>query len=148
METSPKPETILALDVGTQRIGVARAYLDALFPQALTTLDEPVEFMDAIAEICSRERAGAVVIGLPRGLSGQETGQTRAVREFGAQLEARLDIPVYWNDEAVTSVAAETELKARGKPYTKAEVDALAAVFILEDFISTLNKDHPELLDA
>jgi putative Holliday junction resolvase len=148
METSLKPETILAIDVGTQRIGVARAYLDALFPHPLTTLEQPDRFIDAIVELTSSEKAGVLVIGLPRGLNGQETAQTVAVREFGQRLENQLNIPVYWSDEAVTSVKAEAELRSRGKPYAKGDIDALAAVFILEDFITTSKREHPELLNA
>ena len=137
-------ETLLALDVGEQRIGVARARLDALFPQPLTTLENPERFVEDIAALCEAEKAAAIVVGLPRGLSGQDTAQTAAVQEFGKRLESVLAIPVYWNDEAVTSVAAETELRGRGKPYTKADIDALAAVYILEDFLS----EHPEYFHA
>lgn len=148
METNPKPETILALDVGTRRIGVARAYLDALFPHPLVTLVQPDEFIKAIVGLSLSEKAAALVIGLPRGLNGQETAQTADVREFGRQLERELRIPVYWSDEAVTSVKAETELRSRGKPFNKGDVDALAAVFILEDFITTSKREHPEVLNA
>jgi RNase H-fold protein (predicted Holliday junction resolvase) len=39
-------------------------------------------------------------------------------------------------DEAATSRQAESELQARGKPYSKEDIDALSATYILEDFIS------------
>jgi putative holliday junction resolvase len=136
MVANPKYETMLALDVGERRIGVARARLDARFPQPMLTLDNPDTFIDDIAALCVAEKAGLIVIGLPRGLSGQETPQTAMVQKFGTKLEARLDIPLYWIDEAVTSEKAETVLKNRGKPYVKGDIDALAATFILEDFIT------------
>lgn len=132
-------ETILALDVGERRIGVARAQLAAPFPSSLTTLDMPESFIEDIVMLCKKEKAGALVVGLPRGLSGQETQQTAFVQNFAKQLELVLDIPLYWIDEALSSVNAETELRERGRPYQKADIDALAAVFILEDFI----KDNP-----
>lgn len=141
METTAKHETLLALDVGERRIGVARARLDVPFPQPLCTLDVPADFMAEIEKLCAGEKAAAVVIGLPRGLSGQDTAQTEAVRAFGTGLETRLGIPVYWIDEALTSAKAEAELRGRGRLYAKGDVDALAATYILEDFI-TNNKER------
>ncbi|HSH18375.1 MAG TPA: Holliday junction resolvase RuvX [Candidatus Saccharimonadales bacterium] len=129
-------ETILAFDVGARRIGVARAHLQALFPQPLTTLDAPDRFVEDIVALCQSERAGAIVIGLPRGMSGQDTAQTTAVRAFGERLQEQLQIPVYWTDEALTSAKAEAELQMRGRPYVRGDIDALAATYILEDFIT------------
>jgi putative Holliday junction resolvase len=138
---STRAETILAFDVGEKRIGVARAHLQALFPAPLMTLEDPARFIADIVALVSTEKAGFVVLGLPRGLGSQETDQTRRVQDFGRHLEAALTVPVYWNDEAVTSEKAEAELRKRGKSYTKADIDALAAVYILEDFIQS----HPEI---
>lgn len=152
MTVTPKkpsrPETVLALDVGTRRVGVALADLGALFPRPLTTLEKADSFIDDIEILCDTEKAAAVVLGLPRGLAGQDTAQTDHVRKFGALLEARLTIPVYWNDEALTSVQAEEELRERGKPYKKADIDALAAVYILEDFINTHKRQLSEFTHA
>jgi putative transcription antitermination factor YqgF len=75
-------------------------------------------------------------------LDGQHTSQTVAVEEFKAELERTLSVPVYWQDEALTSRLAEDELKARGRPYKKADIDALSATYILEDFL----RDHPEVV--
>jgi putative Holliday junction resolvase len=141
METSRNLETLLAIDVGEKRIGVARAHLSVPFPGPLTTLEDPENFVDDIVRLCQEEKAAALIVGQPRGLNGQETAQTAAVRNFVATLEPKLSIPVYWSDEAVTSAKAEEELRARGKPYAKADIDALAAVYILEDFI----KGNPKL---
>src|SRR5690348_113059 len=99
MEANPKPETILALDVGERRIGIARAHLSAPFPGPLTTLENPDSFIDDIIHLVDAEKAGAVVVGLPRGMDGQDTAQTEWVRNFVSRLEPKLAIPVYWNDE-------------------------------------------------
>jgi putative Holliday junction resolvase len=144
MVASPKFESLLAIDVGEKRIGVARAHLDALFPSPLTTLQNPESFVDDIVRLVAEEKAAALIVGLPRGLSGQETNQTTTVRDFVSRLQPELTIPVYWRDEAVTSEKAEAELRSRGKPYAKADIDALAAVYILEDYI----KDNPVKTDG
>lgn len=130
------PETILALDVGERRIGVARARLDVRIAQPFTTLENPEQFVPDIQKLVESEKAAALVIGLPRGLAGQETAQTAAVQKFAEGLEPHVAVPLYFTDEAATSVGAEAELKRRGKPYSKGDVDALAATYILEDYLA------------
>jgi len=132
---------VLALDVGEKRIGVARANLIVRIPQPLTTIERGSgDVLQVIADLLKDHRASTLVLGLPRGLDGQETAQTRTVRAFGAELEARVGLPIHWQDEALTSNKAEAALNARKKPYAKGEVDALAATYILEDYLY----DHPE----
>jgi putative Holliday junction resolvase len=133
--------SILALDVGEKRIGVATATLQARLSSPLTTLQRSEATPDDIERLLLEHQAVALVLGLPRGLDGQHTGQTTAVENFAKTLEPSLDIPLYWQDEAVTSVRAEEELQARGKPYRKEDIDALSATYILEDFM----RDHPEV---
>ncbi|HSH56024.1 MAG TPA: Holliday junction resolvase RuvX [Candidatus Limnocylindrales bacterium] len=135
LKTDANALSILALDVGAKRIGVARALLAVGIANPLTTLTSPALFISDIAYLVRQEKAGAVVIGLPRGLDGQETEQTRAVRDFGEQLAQHLTVPIYWTDEALTSAKAEEELASRGKGFEKGDIDALAATYILEDFL-------------
>lgn len=132
--------TIIALDVGATRIGVAAAGTLTRIAQPLTTLKNNDGTIDEIIQLLEDQEAEAVVIGLPRGLDGQHTAQTQTVEAFGAALEKHIQIPVHWQDEAVTSAQAEAELQARKKPYAKGDIDALAATYILEDFIND-NRD-------
>ncbi len=134
--------TILALDVGAKRIGVAIASAGARLAHPLTTLDHGPDVLQQLQELVAAEHARALVIGLPRGLDGQHTGQTAAVEAFAAQLKPVVGVPLHWQDEAVTSRQAEAELQERGKPYAKGDIDALSATYILEDFL----RDHPEEL--
>lgn len=140
MQTHHK--TILALDVGERRIGVALASVQARLASPLTTLLRGESTPADIQALIDEHQAIAVVVGLPRGLDGQQTAQTIAVEEFYSILQQVLTVPLHWQDEAVTSRQAEAELEARGKPYQKADIDALSATYILEDFM----RDHPELL--
>jgi len=129
----------MALDVGERRIGVAIAGSQARLASPLTTLANARGIMGDIQKLVYEHNAFALVVGLPRGLSGQHTAQTMEVEKFKSVLERHLNIPVYWQDEALTSRQAETELQSRGKPYQKEDVDSLSATYILEDFI----RDHP-----
>jgi len=134
-------DSILALDVGAKRIGVAVANAVARIAHPLITIENNAEVMETLERLIQEEQAVMVVVGLPRGLSGQETEQTRTVQSFGELLDKRLNVPLHWQDEAVTSEKAEAELKEKGKPYVKGDIDALAATYILEDFLN----EHPEV---
>ena len=136
---SDDSRTILAFDVGGRRIGVAVANTVARIASPLTTVINDDGVFDTIARILDEQHAIAVVLGLPRGLDGQETAQTHAVQQFAGELKQHVllqqSIPLYWQDEAVTSRQAEAELTARGKQFVKGDIDALAATYILEDFL-------------
>lgn len=131
--------SLIALDVGTVRIGVASANAVARIPHPLTTVANDETVLAHLMKICSQENAALVVVGLPRSLDGEHTAQTHLVEGFVSRLKEVISLPVYWQDEALTSVKAEQELKARGKPYAKGDIDALAATYILEDFL----RDNP-----
>jgi putative Holliday junction resolvase len=129
--------TIMALDVGTVRIGVARASALVRLPEPLTTLANDDNLWPQLTQICADHHVTDLVVGLPRGLDGQETAQTALVRQFVTSLQKHLDLPVTLQDEALTSRQAEAELARRGKTFQKGDVDALAAVYILTDYLST-----------
>lgn len=132
---------VMALDVGGRRIGVALANMVARIPKPETTLDAPTTTPQSIQDLIDRHNVAILCVGLPRGLDGQETDQTRAILAFVEDLKQTITIPIYLQDEAVTSKQAEAELQARKKPYVKGDIDALAATYILEDFL----RDHSEV---
>jgi len=125
----------MSLDVGAQRIGVAQANVIARIAHPFDTLQHTDTIFDDITALLRKEQAIALVVGLPRGLSGQETAQTKYVEDFVDQLRPHLSLPIFWQDEAVTSQKAEAELQGRKKPYQKGDIDALAAAYILEDYL-------------
>lgn len=135
---------IMALDIGEQRTGVALANSIVKIASPLLTLSEPPQLIEDVKRLATQHEVKVLVIGLPRGLQGQDTGQTKYVREVVEQLESHLTIPVHLQDEAATSIKAEQELKARKKPYQKEDIDMLAAAYILEDFLH----EHTEVLSV
>lgn len=132
----PTNSSVLALDVGGKRIGVAVASMAARLPRPLVTIENDENFIDTLKEIIGKEGVDSLVIGLPRGLQGQSTAQTEAVSRFEQELRHKLSLPIYLQDEAVTSKQAEAELEGRGKPYQRGDIDALAATYILEDWLA------------
>ena len=137
----PTPSSILALDVGSKRVGVAIASAVARLPRPLTTLYMDDNFNGALRKIITAENVSDLVVGFPRGMRGQATQQTEAIENFTASLRQAFDLPIHLQDESVTSKQAEAELQARRKPYAKGDIDALAATYILQDFLA----EHKEL---
>jgi putative Holliday junction resolvase len=127
--------TIIALDIGGRRIGVARAHTSVNIASPLTTLLNDDQIIPNLQRLIAEHDVSAIVVGLPRGLQGQHTEQTHTVEAFVLAIKQSIELPIYWQDEAVTSKQAEAELQARRKPYTKGDIDALAATYILEDFL-------------
>lgn len=134
--------SVIALDVGERRVGIATASAGARLARPLTTLDNNDGFVASLQKLVAEHSVVGVVVGLPRGLDGQHTAQTAYVESFAQDLKTRLGLPLYWQDEAVTSRQAKAELEARGKAYAKGDIDALAATYILEDFL----QEHPETM--
>jgi len=127
--------TLLAFDVGDKRIGVAIANSIARMASPLITIQNDQDVFATISNIISSEGADIIVVGLPRNLSGDDTAQTRSAREFAAKLAKHTKMKVYMQDEALTSHKAEAELRSSGKKYDKGHIDALAATYILEDYL-------------
>lgn len=127
----------LALDVGSKRIGVAIVSTMTKLPRPLTTISNDENSLKSIKEITDNEDISAIVIGLPRNLSGDDTEQTKTVREYGKKIAVATDLPIFWQDEALTSQKATEELQQthRRVGYNKGHVDALAATYILDDFL-------------
>jgi len=128
--------SILALDVGERRIGIAWADGALRIPFPLVTIAAEAVPIIKIKEIYEDQRAGLIVVGLPRNQQGEETAQSKFARDFAASLEKE-GLPITFQDESLTSVLAEDELKKRGKPYKKEDIDSLAATLILQDYLES-----------
>lgn len=132
---------ILALDVGTKRIGLAFAdtAVRIAVPRGMVPVDG--NELASIAKNYRLERADCIVSGSPRNNSGEETRQTASVRDFIDNLKSYFAesmgfVPtVYFQDESYTSIAAEELLKPNRADRKAGAVDAEAATIILQDFL-------------
>ena len=128
--------SIVALDIGDKRIGVAKASVIARLPSPHSVISNDKSVIQTIKSLVEAEAAIALVIGLPRNLEGEDTNQTKRVRVFANELKKSLDLPVYLQDESLTSVQAADELKGQVVRYNKGAIDKLAATYILGDFLA------------
>mgnify|MGYP000988072965 CR=1 FL=1 len=128
--------SVMALDVGEKRIGIAVASMAAKIASPLTTLNNDSETLKELKKIIKENNIEELIIGLPRDVHGGETDQTKYVKSFARKLKEEVDLTQHMQDESLTSVRAEEELSGRGQPFEKADVDALAATYILEDWLA------------
>lgn len=129
-----KNKTILALDVGEKRIGVAKAVAPVKIAVPVTTLVVDGTELHQLEKIIASENAEVIVVGYPRNQSGEATAQTVYAEAFAASIESFVS-SIQFQDESLTSVMAEDQLKSDGRPYEKADIDARAAVLILQDYL-------------
>jgi len=140
---------VLGVDLGTRRIGLALSDDTATLARPWRTLDAgptPKASAESLAKLVIDGRRteddelatiGAVVVGLPRRLNGDDTDQSKAAREFAATLTGLLRLDVHLQDERLTSVEAESRLAVREKDWRrrKAKLDAASAAIILQDYL-------------
>lgn len=131
-------DVLLGLDVGERRIGVAVGDSIGRLASPLTTLEVDGLEMVRLQRLMLEREATAFVVGLPRNMSGEPTAQTEYIRQFAIRRLAGFEAPVRYQDESLTSVKAEQELQARKKPFAKGDIDALAATYILQDYMEAL----------
>lgn len=127
--------SLLALDVGEKRIGVALADSAVRIAIAFDTISVDGTEIDQISKIIRLESVDIIVVGYPRNQSGEPTKQTAYVETFVTTLQQHIEQPVVFQDESLTSVHAEERLKASRRPYEKADIDAVAASLILQDYL-------------
>lgn len=127
---------IIGLDVGTKRIGVAKADTSVriAIPNGYVLVNG--QEIPEILRIARLNDTNFFVVGLPRSNDGNETAQSAYARKFADTLAASMPgARIYFQDESLTSVVAEERLKKRKKNFEKGEIDAEAASVILQDFI-------------
>lgn len=134
---------VLALDVGTRRVGFAISDRTRMLARPLDTISiekgaEGTRIAREIARLAAEEDGvSEIVVGLPRRLNGEPTEQTAFVLALIDDLRARTSIPIVTEDERLTSREAESRLAVKERDWRKrkAKVDATAAAIILQDYL-------------
>ena len=131
---------LLALDLGTKRVGVAVSDELRLSIRPLPYLSRTnwKQLLRDIAQLCESFDVRMVVVGLPLSLDGTDRDAALEARRIARNLSLSLPLPVHLQDERLTSRAAVETLRAEGfsTAEIKERVDSEAAAIILRDFIS------------
>lgn len=140
MTTTPNmPGRVMALDLGEKRIGIAISDPTRTIASPFSVLNRRSRADDYAhyARVAAEQQINLLVIGLPITLGGDEGQRAAWVRDYAADLGRRIDIPIVFWDESLTTVAATAALHAQGRRGRKARerVDAVAAALILQSFL-------------
>jgi len=135
---------VLAIDMGSKRVGLAVSDELRLTVRALQALPRTPwkRLLSSLAELCEQFDVRSIVMGLPLRLDGTEGDAAQEVRRVGHNLQLSLKLPVFYQDERLTSKDAESSLRGRGVRATEisARVDSEAASIILGDFLEVQKK--------
>ncbi len=132
----------LAIDLGEKRTGIATGdrITGLVQPRTVIQQTKGEELIRRLLVEIDDFGPTRIVIGLPLNMDGSEGPAAKSVRTFGAGIEARAKVPVDYQDERLTSFAAEKQLDRTGRTHKeKRELrDALAAAEILRDYLRAL----------
>lgn len=130
---------VLALDVGSKRIGVAVSDPLGITAQGLATIQRQNKRRDfeTLADVLKKYEVAEIVIGLPLRLSGAEGTQSEKMRAFADELRTKFRLPVHLWDERWTSTEANRLLRETNLSITKRgkAVDRMAAILILQSWL-------------
>ena len=130
---------VLALDLGHKRVGVAVTDSLSISITRLAALPRTnwKQLLMDVVHLIQRLDAKTVVIGLPLRLDGSYGDAADSARSTAAKFARSLDIPVYVQDERLTSTEAEANLLSQGHQFDELSelVDSESAAFILGDFL-------------
>ncbi|UCE25006.1 MAG: Holliday junction resolvase RuvX [Candidatus Zixiibacteriota bacterium] len=137
----------IGLDYGGRRIGVAVSDPGGSLALSLDTLtvSGDNDAVRQLAKLIEEYQPVGIVIGLPLNLSGGESEVSGKVRHFADKLKEVFNLPVYLEDERLSSRLAESVLHSHGKKIKghKEKIDRISAVLILQSFFDrSANKSN------
>jgi putative Holliday junction resolvase len=136
----------LGIDYGSKRVGVAISDEEGIFAFPYKIIPNNMELVDTIHNICGTEEIGAIVLGESHDLSGKPNKIMGSIEEFKRNIEAELELPVYFQKEFMTTVEARgrggKEMNNAKKVVKDKQVgaDASAAALILQRYLDKKNQ--------
>lgn len=133
---------VMGLDVGSRTVGVAISDPMGWTAQGIETIainEEASEFgFKRVVELVEEYKVEKIVIGLPKNMNNTAGPRVEASQRYGRSLTKRLDIPIVFHDERLTTMQAERMLVEEGnvsRKKRKQVIDKLAAVMILQNYL-------------
>lgn len=138
-----KGQAVLGLDLGTKTIGIAVSDIGLMIASPLTTIARKKFTADfaALEKIMAERNIGALVLGLPVEMDGNEGPRAQSARSFADEVLKRRDIPIAFWDERLSTAAVQRMLtdEADLSRKRRAEVvDRAAAAYILQGMLDAL----------
>ena len=130
----------LAIDYGSKRVGLAISDPSKKIAKAYKTLSN--DSVDALLSCIKNEikinSVEKIILGLPIGMNGKNTYQTKLVLKFNDELKNYFSIPIVLEDERLTSLHAKKSLVFQGLKTTsnKENIDSTAAALLLQNYLN------------
>ena len=129
----------LSIDYGNKITGLAICDQTETIVSPLVAIPTSNTIIGKIIEIVKAENVEALVLGLPLNMDDSVGPQAKKVQAFAEQIKKQIDTPVFFQDERLSTFAAEgkmidMDLTRKGK---KRRIDALAAAEILQAFLDS-----------
>lgn len=137
-------QPIISIDYGQKKIGIAisnQEHTIAMPLKIVTGLSDSNK-LNSISDIIELYSVCAIVLGLPISMDGRASQQTRIVQNFAENLKNIFNLPIYLQDERLTSRAADSLLKSFGmsRKERNSQDDSIAASMLLETTIDSIKK--------
>lgn len=130
---------IIGLDIGTVRIGIATSDILEIMASAYDVYRRKTMEQDVlhISKLITDLDAGEVVIGLPLKMDGTEGASVTMAKSFGEELAKHTGVPIFYQDERLSTVSAERILIESGmrREKRKDKIDSVAATIILQTYL-------------
>ena len=128
----------IGIDLGSKRVGLAisdRMNMIAS-PYKTLTFKNELDLLDQLRLIIVDFKVKSIVLGLPLNMNGEDSTQTKKVREFKSVLSI-FNLPIIFEDERLSSVSAKRSLVMQDikTGHNKSEIDKRAAAIILQQFL-------------
>jgi len=141
------PSCILAIDLGSKRIGLAVSDRDAriAFPAGVLERSGTAKDMARLRAIVAERGICEIVVGLPIHMSGRKGPEAQAAGEFARKLTEATGLSVTLQDERWTSREAERTLRELGhrRAPKPGRIDELAATLILSTYLARRRCEAP-----
>lgn len=126
----------LGIDYGSKRVGIAvsDAYGKIAFPKKIFYNRGNKYLFDQLKSFIKEEGVVKIIVGLPIGLDGKDTDQTKIIREFVDKLKQEIGVPVDFENEMFTSRMVEQS------GVKKERTDQAAAALILQSYLDKQNR--------
>lgn len=139
----PERGKLMGLDLGTKTIGVAisDAMRYSATPHVTLKRSKFTQDAEALQRIIADNAISGIVLGLPLNMDGSEGPRAQSTRAFARNLAQRIDLPiVFWDERLSTAAVTRTLIEADVSRAKRAGVvDKLAASFILQGVLDRLS---------
>jgi putative Holliday junction resolvase len=137
----------LCIDLGDKRTGLAICDGDEILASPLEVLEGQKDLQNEILKIAKDNQVQGFVFGLPLNMDGTEGERAAMTRKFANAVKAKTSLPIFFQDERLSTFAAGNKLAQTGLTHKKkkSRIDAIAAAEILRNFIEKRKTQNPEI---